>query len=811
MGFARIYCAITLRSHRRELIGTVVLLGLLGGLSLLSLAGARRTQSAYPRLLRASHASTMAIDPGRYDPKVDAAIASRPEVLRSATYVAFTTGVLVHGSPDFNENFETLGTPNGRFFTMDRFAPTSGRLPDVRRSDEIAVNETAAQYYGYRVGQHLDLGTYSQEQVDADSFFEHPPPPKIRTHVTIVGIGRFTDEVVQDDTNRAPLALVTPAFSKTAAAYATYAWQGLELRHGDADVGSVKAWYVARSEPGTPQFFRVTSVDTYHVEQATRPVSLALGSFGVIALVATLLLVGQTLNRWLRTTRGERDVLRSFGARAAELAAGGLVGPMLALVLGTLTAVGVAYLASPLMPVGAVRRVEVARGFDADWTVLGIGAAAIFAVLAAVAGVTAASELRRRPPTARREPRRSRLVGTAMHSGMPPSAVTGMRFAFEPGDGANVVSARSVMVACTTAITAVVAALTFGASFHTLVDSPDLFGWNWDSAVFDSGGYGGLSLTTAHQELDGRAGIAGWSGAYFGADSVDGRNVPLLGMEPGSEVTPPLLSGRMLAAGNEIVLGSATADALGKHEGDEVRIGVGAHLATLRVVGTMTFPTIGISHGAHTSLGTGALVVPDLIPGFDRGPSKRASPPVLFVRFTSRAHRRATATNAALTTTVSSMGEYPGSAVVVGPQRPAEIVNSSEVGGASAVLASMLAAAAAISLALSLGASVRRRRHELALLRSLGFTRRQLAASLAWQATATSAVGVLAGVPLGIALGRVLWSTFAKQLDVVPHPSVPIGLLLLATVGALAIGNVAAVLPAHLARRVEAGAVLRTE
>lgn len=329
MEWSPYWYTLTLRRHRRELGGVVVLLGVLGGLSLFALAGARRTQSSYPRFLRASSASTMAVDPGQYDPTVNAAIAGRPEVLRSTTYVAFTTLPLVDGRPDFAQDFETIGTLDGRFFTMDRFAPTAGRLPNVGRDNEIVVNEAAADRYGYRVGQHLDLGTYSAEQIRSDSFFKDPPPPKIRTEATIVGIGLFIDEVVEDDTNRTPLVLVTPAFSKQAAAYAGYAWQGLTLLHGDADVASLKAWYVGLLDPGSPQFFRVTSVDTFHAQQAVRPLSLSLAFFGLIAGAATVVLVGQAVSRRLRHGRSDQEVLRALGASPRALALASLVGPAL--------------------------------------------------------------------------------------------------------------------------------------------------------------------------------------------------------------------------------------------------------------------------------------------------------------------------------------------------------------------------------------------------------------------------------------------------------------------------------------------------
>ena len=640
-----------------------------------------------------------------------------------------------------------------------------------------------------------------------------------RNDSTIVGIGLFVDEVVQDDTNRAPLVLVTPAFSKEAAAYAGYAWQALTLRHGDADVPAVKARYVAQLDPGSPQFFRVTSVDTFHAQQAVRPLSLALAFFGGIAFVATLVLVSQAVNRRLRRNRADQTVLFSMGASTRSLTLASFSGPVLAVAAGALMAVGLAYVASPLMPIGVVRRVEVARGFDADWTVLALGALVFVFVLALVAAVTAVRGLPHRHHVQHRSSHRSRVVGGATRAGLSPSAVTGLRRAFEPGDGAAAVPVRSVILAGIIAIVTIVAALTFGTSFRELLHNPSLYGWDWDATIFDGAGYGNLDLADVHRLLDGSPEIAEWSGAYFGADSIDGANVPLMGIDPGSTVVPPLLHGRMIATEDEVVLGPATAAALGKHVGGTVQIGAGADTTSLHIVGIATFPTIGISHGAHTSLGVGALVVPDLVPGFDRqvtggGPpgtsARPVGPPVIFVRFTPGANRERAA--ALLDEVTATNGEFPGfSAQVLPAQRPAEIVNSSDVGGVPALLAMMLGAATAVSLAVALAASVHRRRREFALLQSLGFTQRQVTGSVMWQATATIAVGLLIGIPLGIGLGRLLWIGFAQQLDVVPHASVPIVPLTAVAVIAVVAANLAAAVPARIARRLQPAAVLRSE
>jgi ABC-type antimicrobial peptide transport system permease subunit len=59
--------------------------------------------------------------------------------------------------------------------------------------------------------------------------------------------------------------------------------------------------------------------------------------------------------------------------------------------------------------------------------------------------------------------------------------------------------------------------------------------------------------------------------------------------------------------------------------------------------------------------------------------------------------------------------------------------------------------------------SVRRRRTEAGLLKVLGLVRNQVAAVVSWQATAVALVGIVAGVPLGIAAGKIARRVFATN------------------------------------------------
>jgi ABC-type antimicrobial peptide transport system permease subunit len=62
-----------------------------------------------------------------------------------------------------------------------------------------------------------------------------------------------------------------------------------------------------------------------------------------------------------------------------------------------------------------------------------------------------------------------------------------------------------------------------------------------------------------------------------------------------------------------------------------------------------------------------------------------------------------------------------------------------------------------LSLTLTVLITVRRRRRELALLKVVGMSRRQVRAIITWQTTLTLGIAIGAGAPLGIAAGRWAW------------------------------------------------------
>ena len=807
MNVVRFWFGTTLRARARAYVGVAVLLALLGGLSLATVAGARRTASAYPRFREAGRA----FDVHFFHSEDPEAARRLPGVTGSATYFAFVAGAVDEsGRPDLTSieaPVEVVGSLDGLYFSRDRFTVTKGRMPDPSRVDEGAINEHLAAL-GLGIGDRVPLGIF--DPADEDAVFSETPPAAVdRVEVTIVGIGLFPDEVVQDDTDRAGRALLTPAFTQREARWVSYGWTGVSLEDGEAGVERFKRDYLATLGREGGSSFRERSVVVARTQEAVRPLAVALGAFGAMAFLACLLLVGQGIVRLLRSDREDLATVRAMGADPRTVAALLLPGVVVAVGAGVAGAVGVAVAMSPLAPIGPLRRVEADPGVAFDWTVLLLGAAGLGALLLAV-GIAAAVRQapHRRQQRARLEvPRRSTLAGAVAAAGFPLPAVAGMRLALEPGEGRTSVPARAALGGAVVAVVALVASLVFGTSLRSLVDRPPLYGWDWDLTVLDESGYGEIDVEQAAGVLDGDRDVSGWTGVYFQSVELDGIRVPVLGLPAGAAVTPPLLSGRAVRAPGEVVLGTGTLDALGKRGvGDTVLLASEAGERMLRVVGVAVFPTVGPILGAYTSLGEGALMVYDEIPGWDE---VSPGPKALFVRFTRGVDREAT--RARLEDALGGVGRFPGSAQVLPVQRPAQIVHYESMGGTPALLGGVLVVAAVVSLGLALASGVGRRRRDLSILKSLGFTRRQVSATVVWQSSLIVGIGLLLGVPLGVALGRWLWIVFARQLPVLGRPSVPV-LLLAGLAGALVVlANLVAAGPAREAGRTPVASVLRSE
>src|SRR5215470_10444855 len=239
-------------------LAIALIVELLGGVAMASVAAARRTQSAFPRILAASNASDLHVDPGPYSAGVVGQISRLPRVRSAESYVALNSlRALRSGFADprmsFNQQVELVGSLDGLYFDQDRVIITSGRRANPRRPGEIVISEQTARRFGLRIGQPLTVNLYSPQQAKDPGFNPMTRQPVHRVRLTITGIGVFTDEVVQDDIDRIDRVLATPALTRQEVrCCAAYLWTGLRLARGDRDVAPVQREFSKLLRPGTP-------------------------------------------------------------------------------------------------------------------------------------------------------------------------------------------------------------------------------------------------------------------------------------------------------------------------------------------------------------------------------------------------------------------------------------------------------------------------------------------------------------------------------------------------------------------------------
>ncbi len=839
---------VTLRRRLPGYLALAILLGLIGGLGMMSVTAARRTDSSYPDYLASTNPSGLIIQPNsnftghetigqtyRLYEQLLTQMRHLPHVTGLATADAYNAALLTpqggYGPLLFTQ-VQLVASGDGMFTHQDRLTIISGRK--AVHPDEVVATNRAAEQLHLHVGSRLAVGIYPTVQ-------PHGLPPFYRKlELTVTGIGVVSTQVVQDDidADRTGFLIGTPALDREfVPCCVSTSYVGLKVADGyDAAVAG-EYLHLTGTSPmfagGGAQLLQLlelynTAAIEAEAQSAIHPEAIALGVFGIIAALAALIIGAQSISRQLRAATGDADILRALGAGPAATIADSVIGILAAVVAGALLAVAVAIGLSPFSLFGPVRQVEPGRGIYLDWAVLGLGALGLIVILGGVAVAIGYRQAPHRVAT-RLQPagHGSAVVRVGLGAGLGAAGVTGLRMALEPGRGRTAVPVRSVLAGAVLAVLVGSATLTFGASLSYLVSKPALYGWNFSYALYSTDGWGPFPPAAVTPLLHRDKLVAASTGVYFLTVQIDGQTVPgiLSPTRPG--VGPEILSGTGLVGAGDIVLGRGTLAQLHKKVGDDVTVQLGPVIrdVRLKVVGTAALPALGDTLGIHPSLASGAILPTSVVSraalneaGPDSGPNAilvRLRPGVSETAGLRSLQQIADYYNK-VTHSPQVVGQVGPEALelvanVLPVQRPAEIVNYKSMGTMPAVLAGGVAAGAVAGLGLALVASVRRRRRDLALLKTLGFTRRQLAGTIAWQSTVIAAGGLVVGVPAGVAAGRWLWILFARSLSAVPDPVIPAASVALAAVGALILANLAAALPGRAAARTPAALMLRAE
>jgi hypothetical protein len=574
----------TFRRRRGAYLSLILLIGLVGGVAMGAIAAARRTQGSFATYLASTNPSNLSLGTALYAPPLgfrtgyDAALVQKishlPHVTHTESYTeVYTVPIQANGQPTaaaFKANFNVDGSDHGEFFMQDRATVVQGRMADPRTANEIVMTVSAARALGLHVGQTAAWGAYSNSQPSSGG--GPPPQPFLRQKLTLVGTVVLNNAVVQDDVDAgaSSTVILTPALTRQlVACCSNFSFTYLQLQHGSRDVPAVEGEVEHVVPAVLPYDFYDSSIDVIKAQNALRPEAIALAVFGLIAALAALLIAGQLIARQLGFWAQEERTMRSLGADPGMTLGDGLLGICGALIVGALLAGAVAVALSPLSPLGPVRPVYPHPGVAADWVVLGLGVLVLVVVLGALAVVLAVQRAPHRSAVGWRRSTHSPspIATAAANSGLPVSAVAGIRFAVEPGAETDPVPVRSAILGAVLTVIVIVATVVFGSSLNSLVSHPSLYGWNWNDALVAGGGVGDVPAARTASLLDHDPRVAAWSGYWFGTLQLDGLAVPVLGGTPKETVGPPVLTGHRLDANDQIVLGPGTLTQLHKRVG----------------------------------------------------------------------------------------------------------------------------------------------------------------------------------------------------------------------------------------------------
>jgi hypothetical protein len=683
----------------------------------------------------------------------------------------------------------------------------AGQLPDPSDPHQVLAS-FPMQAYGVHVGTVVRVPLYATWQRGAlgSGAAVAPRGPTVFLHV--VGIEAAESDFPGDNGTPENELYATSALTRSLGGKEIHQWiYYARLVHGAGDLPRFESYAQALGALGSAD----QDTTAASVASSIHPQAIGWWILSLLAAVVGLVVVAQALARQSRVESEPHGVLRALGLARGQLVLLGLTRTLTIGIAGVSGGIALSFLLSPLAPVGEARLEESSRGFAFDSLVSALGVVAALVLLLGIGLLSDLRTIRAESSGQARLARPSLIVAWLSNVGARPSVFIGARRALERGDGPSAVPVGSAMLGSILAVTALCATSVFGASLTHLTATPSLYGQPFD--VFLNIYSSPTAPTRMLSDLEHTRGITGITGG-FGADvRINGRTVDALA---GDHIRGTLLlttvSGRPPHSPREISLGATTMRALHTHVGSAVAVtapepGGGSHTSSFRVVGTTVFPP---DFGAG-GLGTGAVFTYGGFLGA-QCPSGRSQASceqkaneggggVYLLRF-ARGSDGAAAR--------SKVAREFASAISY-PVTPSNLVNFGEAVNFPLIFGLVLIAFGIATLLHVLVVSVARRRREVGVLMALGFVRRQITYSVWWQTMTIALVGLVVGVPAGIAVGRAIWQEFARNLGVLPVPIVGAWVILAVAAGTVVVANVLAIGPAVVAVRSLTGALLRSE
>ena len=807
MTIVRSWLRLEVRRRWRSLVVLALLVAVSATVVMTSLAAARRGASTLTRLSDRTAPATVGVlanKPGFDWTKVQAL----PEVVALSKFVV-----------DYNWSIDgvdgnSLGFPpadDGLTRTLEQPVVFRGRLFDPARADEAIVTRKFARHFHKDVGDTLTMRLPSPKQLD-DSFTGQTDPHLAGPVITLHIVGVVLSPWLEDTPDGNGGLQISPGvaaqypgsvFGDPSPDNTQFINALVRLRNGGADIPQFTD--DLRRLTGLSDIGLLNLVQQQHdVQHQISFESRCLVAFAIAAFVAALFLVGQAIARYAAASTAELQTMRALGMTPRQMTLAAATGPALVGAVGALLGVIASWVASTWFPFGIASLVESSPGRQWDWTVMLPGAAAVAALVAL--GAAAAARLAVSAARQEAASRRSAVATAVSRTGAAVPVVVGARFALESGRGRTSIPVRPALIGSVIGVLGVVAAFTFSHGVSDAASHPQRFGQTFQLGAFV--GINGQDFGPSGKILDALAAqseVTGVDDARTAVATATGGRDTVALWEYSRSVKPTtvvLLDGRLPVAADEVLLAPKSISALHTKVGGSVSLTGSSNVArTMQVVGSGFVP-IGPHNGYAdggwvSSAGYGSLfkdfkfhlILISIKPGLDAGKTA----PVL----TARVNK--------------ALPDLQGGADIEKGDLPTEIADIREVRTLPIVLGGFLALLAIAAVGHALATAVRRRSHDLAVLRAVGMTPWQCRWVVVTQATVLALVGLVFGVPVGLALGRTVWRVVADYTPIEYVPPIAVSAMLLVIPAALVVANLLAAWPGRRAARLRIAAVLRAE
>ena len=571
----------------------------------------------------------------------------------------------------------------------------------------------------------------------------------------VVGIGLWPEDLQGSVQSVVVASLVSPEFERRYAGEIG-SWTGSSMVRLDGGTTAVADLTDAvRKLAGPDVDVHVITAEADNVttiQAAIDTLAIAVLVLGGVALLASLVVVGQGISRSQAGASEDLRTLRALGLTRSERASALVLPTAVAIVVGITAGALLSVAASPLLPIGIARRAEPTPGVYLDSLVLFGGSGALAAAFVAVSALLAIRAVRGTALVGHSRVPGSRLSSAIARWGASPSLVIGTRFALDAGPTPNRSPVRAAVVAGVVAIAGVLAVAVVATSVSTLADHPDRWGWTW-SSLADVYVDSAVESLVADDRIDAVAKLT-YASVDVSGEQTQGYAIDHVR----GSVEFRYLTGRAPLNSEEVALGQRVLDALDLEVGDEVRfLAADETPVQLRIVGAVIAPMVD-----STDPGRGAALTSD---GLDLVRRSGGSQQLLL------RYRGGVDVETFESELTERLGlEFP---VYARADPPGSVVNLTRARGVIASVAVALGLLGLLGVVHSIAVSARKRRADIATLRALGMVRAQLRRTVIWQALTIGVAGLLVGVPLGLVVGRGAWRLMVGDLGLFAAPAQP--------------------------------------